>query len=222
MKRATHLLLLVGSLLAGRAAYASDDPEVATTYAIQPRDYHLTHEFNFGIGVLPMNAFNAGITIGGGYTWHISPLWAWEIAQFQYVFNIDSGLKSSLLNNFQVQPTVVPSLDYFASSNLVFKPFYGKLAIVNRRVIHMEIFLAAGTGLGKYSNPSAALFSFDAGGGLRLFFDHHFSARLDVRDYSFVAGSSLRNELFVALAVALTVGGSEAQEQHGPAAGGAK
>src|SRR4051812_41906337 len=96
--------------------FADSDDEPAASYAIQNREYKLAHEINATLGVLPLNAFTKGLTVGGGYTYHFNDFWAWEIAQFQYSFGVDTDLKKELLQNFQVQPTQVESVNFFGSS----------------------------------------------------------------------------------------------------------
>jgi outer membrane beta-barrel protein len=190
-----------------RTASAADDDDAAA-YAVQNREYRLGHELHAGIGTLPLNAFSKGFTVGGGYTYHFNSLWAWEIAQFEYSIGIDTGLKKQLLDNFQVQPTQIESVSYIGSSTILFKPFYGKLAAVNRSVIHMEIFLALGGAFAHYQNPDAYRFGFDAGAGIRFYLGEHFSFRLDVRDYTFFNGTKPESELYLGLAAALSFGGA--------------
>ena len=184
------------------------DEEVAPTYAVQNRAFHLRHEFNLGFGVLPINAFTKGLTLGGGYTFHFNQLLAWEIVQFHYSFAFDTNLTKQLEQNYNVQPTQISSLNYFATSNFVFKPLYGKLALTNRWVAHLEVFFAAGVGAGMFTNPMVVRPGFDAGGGFRFYLNDLFSLRLDVRDYTFfTGGTSTSSELFIGLAAAVTFGG---------------
>ena len=77
----------------------------------------------------PLNAFYKGFVVEGDVMYHFSSAWAWEIAQAAYVFaQSDTGLQDQLVNNFGVKPTLLTSPLFLGSSNLVFTPFYGKLA----------------------------------------------------------------------------------------------
>jgi hypothetical protein len=72
------------------------------------------------------------------------------------------------------------------SSSLVLKPFYGKLAVFNRRVIHMEVSIPFGVALARYTNPQ----SVSAGPESRAHLSHlhvspHTSFCADVRDHVF-------------------------------------
>jgi outer membrane beta-barrel protein len=195
-------------VLASGVARADEDERVAT-YAVQNRKYKLGHELNLSVGVLPLNAFTKGVPIGGGYTYHFNDLIAWEVAQFYYSFGTDTGLKDSLVSNFGVSPTSEQFgvIDYFGSTNFVLKPMYGKYALFNRWVVHTEFFIALGPAFSKFINPAVFRAGFDAGFGIRLWLMKYFSLRLDVRDYTFFAGSSPKSDMHIALSLALSFGG---------------
>ena len=202
------LLATLAPLCAPVPAAADDRADqVPATFAIQNRQYVIRHELHVAVGVLPINAFTKGVTVGGGYTFHFNNVLAWEIAQFNYSLSVDTSLKKDLLENFQVAPTRLDALDLFASSAVVFKPFYGKLALLNRTVVHLELFFVLGPAVGKYAKEKDPSVGFTAGAGLRFHVARHFSLRLDVRDDWFSKAASLANELHVSLSGALTFGG---------------
>jgi len=177
------------------------------SYAIQNRQFRLKHEINIVAGVLPLNAFVKGITIGGGYTFHFTDAFAWEIAQFHYAFGVDSDLRRELLDNFQVQPTQIESINYYGSSNFVWKPFYGKFAVMNRAVLHAELFFMIGPAVARFLNPGAFRVGGDVGLGVRLHIVEHLSARFDVRYMIYARAPSVATELHLSLGIAITFGG---------------
>jgi outer membrane beta-barrel protein len=200
-------LLAATFLSAPRVARAEDEEERTATFAVQNRQFQLGHELHVGGGVLPLNAFTKGLTVEGGYTVHLSDGFAWEVGQFIYSFDLDTGLKQELLDNFQVQPTQIETLRWIASSCLVFKPLYGKFAWRNRSVVHLEMFFALGGGVGQFDNPSVLRGGFAAGGGFRLHVSRALSFRFDARDYGFFKGfSAPTNELHIGLAMSLAFG----------------
>lgn len=217
---ASLALAALALLLAAREARADVD-ESAPIFAVQNRLFQPRHEFHLGVGVLPINAFTKGITLGAGYTYHFSELWAWEIGQFTYSFGADTSLKQQLLEIAEVQPTQITSLSWFASTSAVFKPLYGKLALTNKWIVHMEVFLCAGAAVGGFQNARAEAASafkteavragLDAGGGLRFYVSDRFSVRLDVRDYTFFKTGGTYDELFIGLAGSVTFGGGGAK-----------
>ena len=198
--------------LAASTAYAQDDldEEQVAAYAVQSRLFRLGGELRVEAGFLPINAFNKGLTLGGSFTYHISNSWAWEIIRGAWVYKqLDTGLKKELLENFDVQPTDISALDFILSSDLVLKPFYGKLAVFNRRVIHLELSVPVGVAMGRYRNPQTYMFGPNLGLIFRVFVSPHISFCLDVRDHVFLHDSTTRNEVQVSLGLAFAWGGDE-------------
>jgi outer membrane beta-barrel protein len=206
-----YLGLLTLTLAGASPAFAGDelDEEQVATYTVQTRLFRLGGELNVAAGILPINAFNKGLTVGGSFTYHFSNAWAWEVINGAYVYKqLDTGLKTELLENFNVQPTDIKAIDLLMSSSFVFKPFYGKLAFYNRRLIHLEIEVPVGITLARYSSvtylpgPNAGLI-------IRVYMSPHISLRVDVRDHLLFNGWNTRNELHVSLGFAFAWGGDE-------------
>ena len=198
--------------LAASPAWAQDDldEEQVAAYAVQSRLFRLGGELRVEAGFLPINAFNKGLTVGGSFTYHFSNSWAWEIIRGAWVYKqLDTGLKTELLENFNVQPTDISALDFILSSDLVLKPFYGKLTVFNRRVIHMELSVPFGVALARYNNPQAYLPGPNLGLIFRIFVNPHISFCADVRDHVFFNHWNTRNEVHVSLGLAFAWGGDE-------------
>ena len=141
-----------------------------------------------------------------------SGLIGWEIAQGAYVLaQLDTGLKQQLMDNFGVQPTELSTPLFLGSSNLVFTPFYGKLAGMNHSVDHVELFFPIGAAIGRYDNPGQWQEGMDLGLALRWFLGTHVSLRLDARDFLLTPSKnfSLTNELLFALGLSVAFGGAE-------------
>jgi outer membrane beta-barrel protein len=214
-----HFALLTLTLLGATPAFADDelDEEQVATYAVQSRLFRLGGELNVAAGFLPINAFNKGLTIGGSFTYHFSNVWAWEVINGNYVYKqLDTGLKTELLDNFNVQPTKIAAVDLMLSSSLVLKPFYGKLAVFNRRVIHAEVSIPFGFTYARYTNPQSYPYGPNLGVIFRVFMGPHTSLRIDVRDNALSSNWgydprhwSWRNELLVSLGLAFAWGGDE-------------
>jgi outer membrane beta-barrel protein len=157
--------------------------------SLQPRIQMLGHEFSLGVGVMPLNAFYIGLVPNAAYTYHISPRWAWEVANVHFSLNFDTSLADTLLTEHGVQPKDGGDehIKLFASSSAVFKPFYGKVSHLNHTVIFTEAYASLGlgpfmsnNGLGDKSfiDPAIVL-----GAGFRLFFNQAVSLRLDIQDF---------------------------------------
>jgi outer membrane beta-barrel protein len=199
-----------------RTAEAADDADEVATYAVQSRLFREGVELNAGLGFLPLNAFFKGFAVEGSVTYHFSNTWAWEIGQGAYVFaQTTTGLEDQLIKNFNVQPTANPSADFLGSTNLVFTPFYGKLAGLNHSVSHIELFFPVGLALGHYQNTGASsAFSegLDIGLGIRWFLSTHWAFRVEARDFLLTPGFSpfsVTQELFITLGLSVAFGGDE-------------
>jgi outer membrane beta-barrel protein len=206
------LALLTLTLSTASPALADDDldEEQVATYAVQSRLFRLGGELNVAAGILPINAFNKGLTIGGSFSYHFSNAWAWEIINGAYVYKqLDTGLKTELLENFDVQPTDIAAIDLMLSSSMLLKPFYGKLALFNRKVIHVEVAIPFGVTLARYTNPQSYLPGPNAGVLVRVYLSPHASLRIDVRDHLLFNDWATRNELHVTLGLAFAWGGDE-------------
>ena len=214
-----HFALLTLTLAGATPAFADDelDEEQVATYAVQSRLFRLGGELNVAAGFLPINAFNKGLTLGGSFTYHFSNAWAWEVINGNYVYKqLDTGLKTELLDNFNVQPTKIAAVEFMLSSSLVLKPFYGKLAVFNRRVIHVEVSIPLGFTYARYTNPQSYPYGPNLGVIFRVFMGPHTSLRIDVRDNALSSHWgydprqwSWRNELLVSLGLAFAWGGDE-------------
>lgn len=208
------LALALLPLFAAFPALAGDDidEEQVSTYAVQSRLFRLGGELDAAAGILPMNAFRKGLTIGGSFTYHFNNALAWEIINGAYVYKqLGTGLYTELRENFQALPTDMSSIDMLLSSSLVIKPFYGKLALFNRRVVHLELSIPVGVAMARYTDPQTYLPGPVAGLIFRVFLSPHASVRLDVREYVLINGDNwdLRQELHAVLGFSFAWGGDE-------------
>ena len=181
MRRLT-LLCLTGALFAAGAARADeDDLEAGRVIAVQDRPFRLAHEFTVSAGVLPMDAFYTGLSLGGSYTLHLTDLVSWEAISFHYAASVDKGLSDELLERWSVEDTDEPVIQYLVSSHAIFTPLYGKLTLVNDSIVQVSTYLALGGGAIRYQAEGGFRPHFSVGPGLRFLFGQVVSARLDAR-----------------------------------------
>ncbi len=211
MKTKAIVLLITGlSLFAPLALVASagELDEGGSLYAVQNRKHVVAHEFDLGIGIIPLDAFYKGVTTSLGYTYHFSDLFAWEIAHGTYSFNVDTDLRTDLERTFGVRPSEFGKLRFVAGTNAVVKPLYGKFVFLNDQLVYLELFANAGPVLASYDN--LGLFAGgNAGFGARLFLSRFFSVRLDVRNYVLFDLSGIdgtRYELHLRAGISLNLG----------------
>jgi outer membrane beta-barrel protein len=182
---ATFALVLSVVFCCAAPAAAEDDAEEARSYSslvVQNREFNPTHEFYASVGLLPLDAFTKGVTLSGSYTLHFSELIGWEILQFGYSFQYDTDLQSDL-EALDVGPTPFEVLDYYASTNLLYKPVYWKGSVLNDSLLRGELYTLIGGAYGWFTRSNRP--GVNIGGGLRLFKSELLSFRFDMRYYWF-------------------------------------
>jgi len=193
---------LTSSVPSARAQ--SDELEDAPrVFSIQPRPYRLGHEFQLGIGVLPLDAYYVGVVAFAGYTYHFSDFWGWEIAGAGYSANFSTGLKSQLSAKYGLTPVgdSAAQIKVMTATSLIIKPLFGKLAVFNSNTLYAETFFSLGLGWtnkGDSNYPAGAL-----GIGLRFWLRQTVSIRLDVRDYLVFVKAAPDHVLLFMLSAAL-------------------
>lgn len=210
----TSTLALALLCAAAPTARAGITDQGGDLYSIEKRNILGSHELVLSVGTLPMDAFSKGLTLYGSYNYHFSQLIGWEIIGGMYSFNLGTGLKQELKDLFDVQPTELGELTWILNSNFIFKPLYGKLALLNDQVLAGELSFCLGYAMGGFtaSFPSGV----DVGVALRVFLGRYFSVRLDIREYLFFPGfTSVEDNIYISLGLALTFGfGDEAKGEE--------
>lgn len=156
---------------------------------LQNRKHNMQSEIFGSIGGLPADAYNKGLTFSGGYAIHFNQFVAWEVGEFTYAITFDSDLKkklSRITDLYTFGTPQLPEINWFVSSHLVLKPIYGKQAIFNREIIHLEAYLLAGPAIINRSLPDT---EFDpganVGAGVRFWIAKDTSVRIDVQELLF-------------------------------------
>ncbi len=182
-----------------RASYAS--------VAVQNRLHQASHEVTAQIGLLPLDAFTKGLTLGGSYTLHLSDQIGWEVINGFYSLKMNTGLRAQLMN-FDLAPTPFEVVDYMLTTNLLFSPIYWKGAWLNDSLVYGEIFGVIGGGFAQFTRSSRI--AADAGLGVRVYFDQTFSLRFDIRYMGFISttfsqGFSVHSELWTSLGLSVSL-----------------
>lgn len=180
------------------------DIEQPRVFSVQDRPYRLGHEFSLGLSVLPTDAFYIGSVISGSYTYHFSDFWAWEMISGNFSLNSDTGLEAELLEEFGVEPVRGGGdrIQLYATSGLVVKPLFGKIALFNSTTLYAESSFVVGGGPIRLTLNDEGTFYFAGliGGSIRFWTSDAFSIRLDVRDYLIFAELLPRHALSLGVA----------------------
>lgn len=182
--------LLFAYFIATQSSLANEPSEqdiytVPKLVAVQNRKYNVNQNLSVLLGYLPQDAFTKGLTTGVAYTYYFSDFTAWEVLNANYVFNLDTGLKSDLVTYFSAQPENDRILDfpqYYGTTNIVYTPLYNKNLLFNKSVVYGENSFVIGAGMGKFK---IAGFLPMVGGGIifKYFIGKSTSLKLDIRDW---------------------------------------
>lgn len=187
------------------AAQGDDELRPYSALVVQERAYDQRHELTGGVGLLPMDAFTKGVTLSAGYTLHFTDLMAWEVAQFNYSLQFDTRLKGQL-EALEIHPSPFEVLDYYLTSNVVFKPLYWKGSWLNDALAQGEFLLTLGGAYGWFTRSTRPGLS--AGAGFRLYASELISFRLDLRylafpDDRFLDDFSFKDEISIGIGTSL-------------------
>ena len=214
------LLIFVGS--AG-SVWADDADQEEKVYAVQNKIFHRSHEIGVAAGYIPDEDFYEIFPIGGYYMFSFNEHWAWEVVRAQYNLTVEKDLKKELEDEFGVSPSEFSEPVYMAHSNIVYKPFYGKFAFRNRRIINSETFFLLGGGVVSYENkynfePSTSELapSLSLGLGTRLFLSKHWAMNLELRNYTNFRETQTENRFYLGVSFGLRFNLSPRKKESDP------
>ena len=165
------------------AAPENDPYEMPPAMAVENRAYTSKHDLTAQVGILPLDAFYKALTYGISYTYAWQDYLHWEVFNGALDTVQDTGLKTQLLDKFNVHPTgILDSPKFTMSSNVIYTPIYMKCLFFNRDVVHGEVSLVGGAGVvGWTSGENSPM----VGGGviLRFFKSETSSIKIDNRLY---------------------------------------
>jgi len=213
--RATAVIVAafaVLSLAGPAAAQDLDEAQRLRRLAVQDRHHQHWHELTVSLGFLPVDAFLKGFAVSGNYTLHFNPVVAWEVVHaYGVLATIEMALNDDL-NNVGI-PNPFRYVNWAATSNIVFTPFYGKFSVINRTQVFAELFLLGGAGYGWLTNAerdseaNTQHVVADVGVGVRVFFGEYFSLRFDLRwEGFFLNVEEPHHELWISLGASVHLG----------------
>ncbi len=208
-----HRAILVLSLMAPLVAFAQAEEleNPGTVSAVQERAYRMQHELNLSIGILPLDAFYKGLYAQVGYAFHFTDSFAWQVGRGAYVYSARTGLRDQLERDFNVLPTNFEEVQFFVGSDLIWKPLYGKLSVLNKYVVHGEVYLLVGATIFKFTSAFRPGINLGIGG--RLFLSKYASLRLDVTENLVLptggAAKTFANVMTITLGLGINFGGTE-------------
>lgn len=146
-------------------------------------------------GLMPYDDVNNQYFVGAKATWHWTDYWGWEVVEFQKAFSSTTDWVKNLVKSKNIPNLQTAQLNYLATTNLVFSPFYGKVRVFGSSLVYFDLYAVVGGGLAgtrtvKLSdgNPESEVKTgtdpvFDFGVGFKVFMGPSFGMLLDLRDY---------------------------------------
>jgi outer membrane beta-barrel protein len=190
-------------LLNGQWAWCDDSQGDEEVFAVQNRVFHRNHEIDLSVGYIADDEYYTVFPVSLGYTFSFNENWSWEVGRFQYFFNQDRNLQEDLINDFGAQTEYFSEPKYMANTHLVFKPLYGKSAVMNRSVVNHETYFFAGPGVTRYEREfsngdteteDAVNASF--GAGFRYFLSQRYCLNFEIRDIVSFRDENTENNLY--------------------------
>jgi len=201
-----RLLIALFTLVPALAfAQAEELENPGSVSAVQMRPYRMASEVNLAVGFLPLDAFNKTVYGQVSFVYHFTDSFAWEVGRGSYGYNWDTGLKAQLERDYGVLPTAIDLVQFFVGSDLMFVPFFGKTAVMNKAVLYYEAYLLVGATVYKYTTAFRP--AVNIGGGVRLFQSKYVSFRLEATD-DIVITSKPYNVMAINLMLCLNFGSS--------------
>lgn len=209
MLRAYCLALLL--LPMGALAADSDEPEfVPPANAIQERHLRMQHEILISVGAMPGDPYTKTFFAQGSYTIHFTDSFAWQVARGGAGLSIASGLRTQLERDFGRLPNEFDSVQFFAGSDLIWSPLYGKLSLLDKALIHGELYVLGGASLLKFQYSFRP--GIDVGLGMRIFMNRVLSLRLEIMDtvaLPFAGAPGFVNVFSASVGLSINLGATE-------------
>ena len=168
-------VLLTAATFCSHHIYAKPPGEfydLPKVVAIQDRPYYNDNDITLQLGWLPSDAFNKGFSGGLAYAYYFKDYLAWEVVNANYVINQETSLKNEFENlNIDIESEgfdgVLDFMQWYATTSIIYTPFYNKSLLFNESVVHGNTSLVIGGGLAGFKETGTrAMFT----GGIILKF----------------------------------------------------
>ncbi len=207
MKKSIFTGVLFSCLLfvAGHG-YCGDPEKEEHVFAIQERIFHKYHELTFVSGYIPDDNFYHSFPIGVGYTFNFNDYISWEVARAYIALNNEKDLKTDLEAEFGATPSQFMEPKHALLTHFVIRPFYGKDALWNKRILNHETYFFAGGGVNRYEKR----FSFGEsdirdfmclsfGAGLKYFINKNLNVAVEIRDLVTFKEEKTENNVWIGI-----------------------
>jgi outer membrane beta-barrel protein len=98
-------------------------------------------------GLMPYDDVNNQYFVGGKLAWHLTDSLGWEILDAQKASASITSWANNLVNEKNINNLQTAQLDYLATTNLLFSPFYGKIRVFGSSLVYFDLYTVLGAGL---------------------------------------------------------------------------
>ncbi len=166
---------------------AGDIYDLPQLVAVQNRKYFLKNGLTFHADFLPSDSITRGFNLGLSLTHNLNDFIAWEIANLNYTFSMDTNLSENLKKDFDKtlkHPLYFNFFKYYITTSLIYTPIYSKNLLFNKALVWSDINFLVGAGVGKLSHSGFKPI-FNVGFYLRYFTSPKTSIKIDFREIIF-------------------------------------
>jgi outer membrane beta-barrel protein len=136
-----------------------------------------TFELSGFVGGVSTDPFASDWSFGGSLGYHLNEYFALNLVYWK-----DNVSNSSTYNSFVASNGAVPNTDLpksFKGAEIAFSPLYGKLSVLNQKIVYFDTHLLLGGGIRELESGNAG--SLLLGIGEQIYLSKHFSLRVDYR-----------------------------------------
>lgn len=158
-------------------------------YVVQEKVFHRYHELGFFIPYIPDDDFFDSFGLGANYVYHFNDMFSWEVFRGAWMMNQDKPIRDDINKSLNISPTFYDEPTYMIYSQLGLRPFYGKSAICNKKIIFHETGLFVGVGILGFdriksfaSDANDTALSISLGMCTTFFLNKYSSLSLHIRD----------------------------------------
>ncbi len=209
MKRITTFILTVTFIMcAGSTGLCKESDSGEPVYAIQNRVFHKNHELDFIFGYVADDDFYNVYPVGGSYTFNFNEHLSWEVLRGEFMVNKEKDLKGELEEEFGVTPSEFMEPVYMIQTGFIWRPFYGKESVWNKRILNHETYFLFGGGITSYDkkytfepSDSENVISVSVGVGKKYFINKHLCMNFEIRDLIRFKDDNTENTIFFGMSL---------------------
>ena len=200
---------LVAVFFSAQSGWCDKQKTDEQVFAVQNRVFHKNHEIDLSLGYIADDEFFMVYPVSVGYTYHFNEYLSWEVGRLQYFYNKDRGLQQTLKDppfNAQAEFFIEPK--YMLNTHLMFRPLYGKSAVMNKGVVNHETYLFAGPGITGYERNYSTgetetedVFNLSFGAGFKYFLSERWCLNVEIRDIISFRDDETENNVYFGVGI---------------------